>query len=105
MFVAGEVRETAPQESYALARAALEEAERAAQVGDIAVCAGLMAKAAIATAHARLAERGASAETEIGILRRAGLGRAEEILAAVGTRPHDLSQSVLRMRIALRLQT
>jgi hypothetical protein len=71
--------------------------------GDVAGCVGLLAKAAVAAAQARLAERGEWAVSEGGIVRRAGLGRTEAILAATGDRPLDLERAVFRMRVALGL--
>ena len=71
--------------------------------GDVTGCAGLLAKAAVAAAQARLAERGEWALGERGIVRRAGLGRAEAILAATGDRPLDLERAVTRRRVALGL--
>ena len=41
--------------------------------------------------------------SEGGIVRRAGLGRSEAILAATGDRPFDLERAVFRMRVALGL--
>ena len=72
-------------------------------VGELAGCAGLLAKAAVAMAEARLAERGEWVLGEGGIVRRAGLGRTEAILAATGDRPLDLERAVSRMRVALGL--
>jgi hypothetical protein len=69
----------------------------------VAGCAGLLAKAAVAAAQARLAEQGEWALGEGGIVRRAGLGRTEAILAATGDRPLDLERAVFRMRVALGL--
>jgi hypothetical protein len=71
--------------------------------GDVAGCVGLLAKAAVAAAQARLAERGEWAVSEGGIVRRAGLGQTEAILAATGDRPLDLERAVFRMRVALGL--
>jgi hypothetical protein len=81
----------------------LEIAESLASRGDVAGCVGLLATAAVATAQARLAERGEWALSEGGIVRRAGLGRTAAILAATGDRPLDLERAVSRMRVALRL--
>jgi hypothetical protein len=81
----------------------LEIAESLASRGDVAGCVGMLAKAAVAAAQARLAERGEWALGERGIVRRAGLGRAEAILAATGDRPLDLERAVTRMRVALGL--
>jgi hypothetical protein len=41
--------------------------------------------------------------SEGGIVRRAGLGQTEVILAATGDRPLDLERAVFRMRVALGL--
>jgi hypothetical protein len=70
--------------------------------GDVAACTGLLAKAAVAAAQAVLAGRGEWALSEAGIVRRAGLDRAESIIAATGDRPLDLERAVWRMRVALR---
>ena len=97
------LRETAARRWRDAAARALEIAESLASRPDVAGCAGLLAKAAIATAQARLAERGEWVLGEAGIVRRARLGRAEAILAATGDRPIDLERAVTRMRIALGL--
>ena len=52
-------------------------------------------------AQARIAEQGEWVLGEAGIVRRAGLGRTEAILAATGDRPHELERAVTRMRVAL----
>ena len=65
---------------------------------------GLLARATIAAAHARLAERGVWALNEKGILPRAGLHEAEPILAAVGQTREHLEDSVVRMRELLGLE-
>jgi predicted nucleotidyltransferase len=98
------LRRNAPQRWDGSARFSLDLAESAAGRADATSCAGLLAKAAIAAAQARLAERGEWALNEKGIVRRAGLGQAETLLAAVGSRPLDLAHSVTRMRIALGLR-
>jgi predicted nucleotidyltransferase len=79
-------------------------AQAAARRGDAVSCVGLLARAALAAAQARLAERGEWALNEKGIVRRAGLGAAEGIVASAGLRPDDLSRAVQRMRVALELQ-
>jgi hypothetical protein len=81
----------------------LEVAESHASRGDVAGCAGLLAKATVATAQARLAERGEWVLSEAGIVRRAGLDRTQAILAATGERPFELGRAVTRMRVALGL--
>jgi hypothetical protein len=95
------LRESAPEDWGRVATRALEVAEGLAARSDVAACTGLLAKAAIAAAQARLAARGEWALSEAGIVRRAGLGRAESIIAATGDRPPDLERAVSRMRVAL----
>jgi hypothetical protein len=95
------LREGAARRWRDAAAGALEIAESRASRGDVAGCAGLLAKATVATAQARLAERGEWVLAEAGIVRRAGLGRTEAILAATGDRPFDLERAVSRMRVAL----
>lgn len=95
------LRESAPRDWERVAARALEVAERLAARGDVAACTGLLAKAAVAAAQALLAGRGEWALSEAGIVRRAGLGRAESIIAATGDRPLDLERAVWRMRVAL----
>ena len=97
------LREAATRRWRDAAASVLEIAESLASRGDVAGCVGLLAKAAVAAAQARLAERGEWAVGEGGIVRRAGLGRAEAILAATGDRPFDLERAVFRMRVALGL--
>jgi hypothetical protein len=81
----------------------LAVAESRASRGDVAGCVGLLAKATVATAHARLAERGEWVLGEAGIVRRAGLDRTGSILAATGDRPFELGRAISRMRVALGL--
>jgi hypothetical protein len=97
------LRETATRRWRETAARMLEIAESLASRGDVAGCVGMLAKAAVAAAQARLAERAEWALGERGIVRRAGLGRAEAILAATGDRPLDLERAVTRMRVALGL--
>jgi hypothetical protein len=97
------LREPAARRWREVAARALEVAESLASRADVAGCGGQLAKASIAAAHARLAERGEWVRGEAGIVRRAGLGRTEAILAATGDRPLDLERAVTRMRVALGL--
>jgi predicted nucleotidyltransferase len=97
-----QLRESAPPKWRSSAALSLDVAETLAERGDVATCAGLLAKAAIAEAQARLAERGEWALNEKGIVGRAGLPRrATSILAAPGDRPFELQRSTSSMRIAL----
>ncbi len=82
-FPAG-LREPAARRWREVAARALEVAESLASPADVAGCGGQLAKSSIAAAHARLAEQGEWVLGEAGIVRRAGLGRTEAILAATG---------------------
>ena len=95
------LREPAARRWREAAARALEVAESLASRGDVAGCGGQLAKAAVAMAQARIAEQGEWVLGEAGIVRRAGLGRTEAILAATGDRPHELERAVTRMRVAL----
>jgi hypothetical protein len=97
------LREAAAGRWRDTAARALQIAESLAPSADVAGCGGLLGKAAIATAEARLAERGEWVLGEGRIVRRADLGRTEAILAATGDRPLDLERAVSRMRVALGL--
>jgi hypothetical protein len=97
------LREPAARRWREVAARALEVAESLASRADVAGCVGQLAKSSIAAAHARLAEQGEWVLGEPGIVRRAGLGRTEAILAATGDRPLDLERAVTRMRVALGL--
>jgi len=79
-------------------------AEHHAVQGEVAGCAGLLARAVMAAAHARLAAHGTWALNEKGLVSRAGLDDATEILAAVGRTPQRLQDSVARTRHLLRLE-
>ena len=97
------LRHAAPPRWRSLAAFDLDIADVAAERGDVATCVGLLAQAAIAEAHARLAERGEWALNETLITRRAGLGtKVRSTLAAPGDRPFELSRSVSAVRLALR---
>jgi hypothetical protein len=95
------LRETARRNWQRTAARSLEVAERLARRGDVVGCTGLLAKAVVASAQSRLAERGEWALGETGIVRHTGLGRAETVLAAPGDRPGELEHSVSRIRVAL----
>jgi predicted nucleotidyltransferase len=98
------LRETAPPRWRATAERAVGLAEVVAGRGDVVACVGVLAQAAMATAQARLAERGEWALTEKQIVRRAGLSRrVESILASPGDRGFELARSVELMRVALGL--
>lgn len=95
------LRETAPPWWYGNAAFALHGADARAARGDVTACAGLLAKAAIAVAHARLAKRGEWALNEKGITRRAGLDAVDGLLAGPGCTPEDLMRTVRGVRDVL----
>lgn len=82
---------------------ALTNAEGYAVRDDVALCAGLLSRAVVSVAHARLAARRAWALNEKGIIERAGLDEAADVLATVGWNPRRLEASVAAVRQALRL--
>ncbi|MFT4037231.1 MAG: nucleotidyltransferase domain-containing protein [Thermomicrobiales bacterium] len=98
-----ELRRTAPPRWEGEAAFSLMVAEAHADRGEATGVAGLLARAVLASAHARLATRGAWALNEKGIIARAGLDDAGEILTAVGWTPKRLHDSISRMRDVLRL--
>jgi hypothetical protein len=97
------LRESAPRRWYAEAAFSLLYAEAHAARGDGTACAGAMARAALAAAQARLAERGEWALNEKGMLSRAELTGADEMLAARLERPSTLPDAVERLRRLLGL--
>ena len=99
-----ELRRTAPPRWDGEAAFSLLVAEQHAQRGEATGVAGLLARAVLASAHARLASRGSWALNEKGIIARAGLEEAGEILTAVGWTPKRLEDSISRMRDVLRLE-
>ena len=98
------LRRSAPPVWNGDAAFSLSVAEGMAARGEAPAVAGLLARAVIAVAHARLAARGAWALNEKGIIVRAGLEEAAEVLTAVGWTPQRLQASVARMRELLRLE-
>jgi predicted nucleotidyltransferase len=98
------LRRAAPPRWEGDAAFSLLVAEQHAVRGDAAGCAGLLARAVMAAAHARLAGHGTWALNEKGLVSRAGLDEAAEILAAVGWTPQRLQDSVANMRHLLRLE-
>jgi predicted nucleotidyltransferase len=98
------LRRSAPPHWEGDAAFSLLLAEQHAARGDVASCAGLLARAVMAAAHARLAGHGTWALNEKGLISRAGLDEAAEILAAVGWTPQRLQDSVTKMRHLLRLE-
>jgi predicted nucleotidyltransferase len=99
-----ELRRTAPPRWEGDAAFSLLVAEQQSARGDAAACAGLLARAVMAAAHARLAARGTWALNEKGLIPRAGLDEAADILTAVGWTPQRLQDSITKMRRLLRLE-
>lgn len=98
------LRRSAPPRWQAVADFSLREAAFCADREEPLTCGGLLAKAALSTAHARLAERGEWVFNEKGLLRRAGLVATETVLAdGIGGRGQSLRRTVGRMGDALRL--
>ncbi len=97
------LRASAPNEWLSRARFSLWEAGNFARRGDVTICAGLLAKAAVQAAQARMAERAEWVLNEKDILVRAGLADASAVLGAVGSTAEELSTSVARMKVALQL--
>jgi predicted nucleotidyltransferase len=98
------LRRAAPPRWEGDAAFSLLVAEHNAARGDVAGCAGLLVRAVMAAAHARLASQGTWVLNEKGLVSRAGLDKAAEILTAVGQTPQRLQDSVARMRHLLRLE-
>jgi hypothetical protein len=78
------LKSTAPARWYGHAAFALANADTAAARGDVTYCVGLLTRAAIAAAQARLAEQGRWALNEKGITTDAGLGEVEALLGSPG---------------------
>ncbi len=95
------LRESAPRRWRTTAALSLDAAEAVAARGDVVACTGLLAMAAIAAAQGSLAQRGEWATSERGIVRRAGIERAEAVLAAIGERSSDLERAIARLRVTL----
>lgn len=82
---------------------ALQNAEGFAARGEAAIVAGLLARAIVSVAHARLAARGVWVLNEKTIVKQAGLDDAAEVLTAVGWTSARLQASVHAVRQTLRL--
>jgi len=98
------LRESAPARWLANAAFSLVYADGYAARGEVVACAGSLARAVVAAAHARLAQRGEWVLNDKRIVHRAGLGEAESLLAFVGSGSDTLRRSVSRTRTLLRLQ-
>lgn len=93
------LRASAPPNWRGSADFSLNVAQATAAAGDVTATIGLLAKASVAAAQAVLAERGEWALNEKGIVERAGLASAANVLATLdATR---LGEAVAQMRAAL----
>ena len=96
------LRSAASARWYAVADSSLWEADFCARRAESVTCAGLLAKAAIAAAQARLAKRGEWVFNEKRILAWANVVGAEAVLAdGVGATSQRLKRAVSEMRAAL----
>ncbi len=98
------LKSTAPARWYGHAAFALANADTAAARGDVTYCVGLLTRAAIAAAQARLAEQGRWALNEKGITTDAGLGEVEALLGSPGRSREGLKRSAAELRAILGLQ-
>ena len=98
------LRRSAPPQWEGDAAFSVLVAEQHSARGDVAACVGLLARAVMAAAHARLAGHGTWALNEKGLVASAGLDEAAEILTAVGWTPARLTASVAKIRQVLRLE-
>jgi predicted nucleotidyltransferase len=98
------LKASARNEWSSRARFSLWDAGNFARRGDVTICAGLLAKAAVQAGQARMAERGEWVLNEKEILIRAGLADASAVLGAVGSTGEELSGSVARMEVALGIE-
>lgn len=95
------LRDEAARRWQALSRTALVFADGHARSGETVGCAGMLAHAVLAAAHAALAERGEWALNEKRLVDRAGLGAARQVLASLGATPDALAESCERVRALL----
>ncbi len=93
------LRERAPEVWWASADLLMDYAASSPALRSaITQCAGLLAQAAMQTGHAVLAARGEWVTNERRLLRRAGLGEVDAILAGIGQTPEALACAVRAVR-------
>jgi len=97
------LRREAPRRWYSEASFSLLYADSHAVRGDPVACAGVMARATIASAHARLAERGVWALNDKGIVHDADLTEASDCFRGLDRQPIRLHETVDRLRAILDL--
>jgi len=93
--------ESAPPQWLGRASVALMFAQIHATAGDTVACTGMLAEAALCTAHARLAERREWALNEKRLIHRAGLDAVQPLLASPGSTSADLTHTVTAVSTAL----
>jgi predicted nucleotidyltransferase len=98
------LRERAPSWWWGNAAFSLLYADTYAGRREVTACAGSLARAVVAAAYARLAERGEWALNDKGVVERAGLIEADAFLATVGDTSTARRQTVDRVRALLGLQ-
>jgi hypothetical protein len=94
----------APARWEGRAAVALTIAAAHATAGDSAACAGMRAAAALNAAHARLCARREWARNEKGLVRRAGLGAVQPLLARAGATADELGPTVAATAHALAIE-
>ena len=96
---------SAPPRWQQLASMALRTATAHAQRGDVTATAANLGEALIEEAHARLAERRQWALNEKGLVGRAGLEDADDVLANLGSAPDQLTAAVDRVSALIATRT
>jgi hypothetical protein len=95
------LREAAPGRWRDRAAFSVRYAAGYARTAHVATFAGMVAKAAVEVAHARLAERGEWVLNEKAILNRAGLSEIDYLLSEVGARTVELEETLERATLLL----
>jgi hypothetical protein len=95
------LRESAPPRWRDRARFSVRIAAVYAHTGEVVQFGGLIAKATVETAHARLAERGEWALNEKRIVSRGGVREVEYHMAALGARTPELLDTLERVAMVL----
>jgi predicted nucleotidyltransferase len=92
---------TAPERWQGRAAVALMFAQNHARTADAVCCVGMLAQAALCSAHARLAERHEWMLNEKALVHRAGLDEVQALLARPGTTHAELADTVATVSTAL----
>lgn len=94
---------TAPPRWEAHAAFSLLYADGYAARNEVVACAGSLARAVLAVAHARLAQRSIWVLNEKRMVQLADLAKADEILARIGHGPEELKETTAQIRRLLGL--